>query len=106
MRRITTLSLAVAGLFVLTYAAVAQANWYQHSESSGGSTSEMTSPSDDPGTSAPEVGTYERQEATEAGKLPPGEKSMSSGGEFRSDENVPTYEVGGRTYRAGIDDGP
>ncbi len=111
MRHRAMLSLAIAGMFILASAAVSRANWYHKSESSQGSSSEMTSPSSEQGTEAPEAGTYERQEATEAGKLPPGEDAMGPRSEFRSGgnipgENIPLAESNGEVYRLGIDTGP
>ncbi len=106
MRHRAMLSLAIAGMFILASAAVSGANWYQESESSGGSTSEMTSPSSEQGMGAPEAGTYEGREATEAGKLPSDKDTMRSGREFRGDETIPVVEANGEVYRLGIDTGP
>ena len=106
MRRTAMLSLAIAGMFILMSTGVSRANWYHKSGSSEGSSSEMTSPSGEPGTEAPQAGTYESQEASDAGKLPLGENTMNSGSKFRGDEDVPAIDVGGLKYRVGIDTGP
>ncbi len=106
MRHRAMLSLAIAGMFILASVAVSRADCYHKSESSQGSTSEMTAPSSEQGTEAPEAGTYQRQEATEAGKLPPGENAMRSGPEFRSGEDIPVFEASGEMYRLNIDTGP
>ncbi len=55
---------------------------------------------------APEPGTYQYQYALEAGSLPATGDSAVRGSESKTAEPVRTYEVSGRTYRAGIDDGP
>ncbi len=105
MRRIAMLSLIVAGLFLSASAAVARANWYHQQESSGGPTSEMTSPSSGPGESAPEVGTYESQQPTETGSLPAWKASASSIGEYRSMNGFRELEYGEKDT-AGVDTGP
>lgn len=109
MRQRVILSLAIAGMFILASAAASRADWYYQSESSDKSTSEMTSPSAEPGIGAPEVGTFERQEPTEAGLLPPSERSMYFGNSKAGspdDESVPKVEVGGLRIREGVDTGP
>jgi len=100
------LSLAIAGMFILASAVVSQANWYHKSGSSEGSSSEMTSPSGESGMEAPQAGPYERQEPSEAGQLPSGENTMSTGSDFRSDEGGPIAEQGGTAFRVDIDAGP
>ncbi len=105
MRQSAMLTLAIAGMFILGTAAVSQANWYHQSGSSEGSSSEMTSPSSDPGMESQESETYEQQQPSEAGQLPPGE-NYRSGNDFRSGEPVESIEAGGLEYRLGIDTGP
>lgn len=104
MRQSATLALAIAGMFILGTAAVSQANWYHQSGSSEGSSSEMTSPSGEPGMEAPETGTYEYQQQLETGNLPPLENSRVPG-ELRSSggEPIEFVEAGGIGFRVGID---
>ncbi len=104
MRQRAMLTLAIAGMFILATAAVSHANWYHKSESSEGSTSEMTSPGE-PGSEAPQAETYEQQQPSEAGQLPP-DANFRSGNDFQSGEPVGSVEAGGLEYRQGIDTGP
>ena len=55
--------------------------------------------------SAPEPGTWEYQEALETGSLPPSEAGIPSRTDNPAGEDVETYEAGGVTFRAGVDDG-
>lgn len=104
MRQRAMLSLAIAGMFILTFAAVTEANWYHQSEGSQGSTSEMMAPSSEPGTEAPEVGSYQYQEAMETGNLPSLGTSPSEGEQFSpGGEDIEVVEQGGATFRVGID---
>ena len=108
MRQGRLLSVAVVGIFLLATSAIAIAgnwDWGGTSETYGPAegSSSMESGS---GATSPDQGNYESQETLEAGKLPSGEKTMNSGGEFPSGTDFQTYEISGRTYRAGIDDGP
>ncbi len=105
MRHRAMLSIAIACMFILASAGVSRANWYHKSDSSGGNTSEMSSPSSESGMEAPQGESYEGQEATEAGGLPSDRNATESGTGIRSGD-VPTVEVDGTVYRLGIDDGP
>ena len=105
MRHRAMLFIAVAGMFILASAAVSQANWYHQSESPRGSSSEMTSPSGEQGNDASQAETYQQQQPTEAGQLPPA-GNFISGNDFRSGEPVERIEAGGLEYRQGIDTGP
>ena len=58
------------------------------------------------GATSPDQGNYESRETLEAGKLPSGEQTMSSGSGSRSEEDVPSVEAGGLKFREGIDTGP
>lgn len=108
MRQRMLLSLAVVGIFLLASSAISLAgdwDWSSPSETYGpaGSHPSMESGSD---STSPDVGNYESRETLEAGTLPPGADTMSSGSGPRSDESVPTIDAGGVTFRVGIDTGP
>ncbi len=105
MRHRAMLYFAVAGMFILASAAVSQANWYHQSDSSQGSSSEMTSPSGEQGSDASQAETYQQQQPSEAGQLPPA-GNFRSGNDFQSGEPVETIDAGGLEYRLGIDTGP
>ncbi len=52
----------------------------------------------------PAYGTFEYEEALETGKLPAtGARAFDSALGMTPDDRVPAVEVGGRTYRVGID---
>ena len=58
------------------------------------------------GATSPDQGSYESQQGVEAGKLPSGEDTMSSGSEPRSDDPFRTLEFEGGNSRGDIDTGP
>lgn len=104
MRRMAMLSFVIAGMFIVASAAAARANWNHESGSSEGTTSEMMSPSSGPATEAPEVGTYEYQQALETGNLPSeGNSVVSSEGSSSPGEEIQVIEQGGLKFRLGID---
>ena len=108
MRQTRLLSLAVVGIFLLASSAISMAgdwDWSSPSETYGPAGSHPSMESGSQGTS-PDQGNYESQETLEAGKLPSGENTMSSGSGFRGDESVPIVEEGGASFRVGIDTGP
>ncbi len=105
MRQRAMLFFALAGMFLLATAAVSRANWYHDSESSQGSSSEMTSPSGEPGTEAPQAETYEQQTPSEAGQLPPSDK-FGPGNDLLRGEPVQRIDAGGLDYRQSLDIGP
>ena len=104
MRQTRLLSLAVVGIFLLASSAISMAgdwDWSSPSETYGPAGSHPSMESGSQATS-PDQGNYESQETLEAGKLPSGENTMSSG----SDESFPIVEQGGAEFRDGIDTGP
>jgi len=108
MRQTRLLSLAVVGIFLLASSAISMAgdwDWSSPSATYGPAGSHPSMESGSQGTS-PDQGNYESQETLEAGKLPSGENTMSSGSGFRGDESVPIVEEGGASFRVGIDTGP
>ncbi len=108
MRQRRLLSLAVVGIVLLASSAISMAgdwDWSSPSETYGPAGSQPSMESGSNATS-PDQGNFESRETMEAGKLPSGENTMSSGSESRSGEDVPTIESGGLKLRVGIDTGP
>ncbi len=104
MRYRAMLTLAIAGMFILTTAAVSQANWYHKSEGSDQSSSEYMSPSDESQARSAEPGTYEYEQQMETGNLPGLEASRGSEGRFSpGSEDAQVIEQGGAEFRVGID---
>lgn len=104
MRHAAMMSSAVAGVFMLASAAVAQANWYHESGNPEGSSSVMTSPSSEAQAETPEPGTYQYEQALETGMLPPGSDSHFSGARSsRGGEDIQVIDEGGFKIRLGID---
>ncbi len=104
MRQRAILTFVIAGMFILTTAAVSQANWYHKSEGADQSSSEYMSPSGDTQAEASEPGTYEYQQQMETGNLPGLETSPGSEEQFSpGGEGVQVIEQGGATFRVGID---
>lgn len=90
MRETRLLSLAVVGIFLLASSAISIAGDWDWSNP--------------PGTS--DQGNYESRDTLEAGKLPADENTMSASRGSSSDEMAPKVEIGGVTFREGIDTGP
>jgi len=105
MRQTRLLSLAVVGIFLLASSAIAMAgdgDWSSPGDTYYGPVDSQSSMDSGSQATSPDQGTYQSQETLEAGKLPSGENTMSTG----SDESFPIVEQGGAEFRDGIDTGP
>ncbi len=104
MRQSAMLTFLIAGMFIVTTTAVAQANWYHKSEGSDRSSSQYMSPSRDTQAETSEPGTYEYQQQMETGNLPALEASRGPEERFSpGGEEVQVIEQGGARFRVGID---
>ncbi len=100
------LSVAVVGIFLLASSAISMAGDWGGSYGTPDQTESHSSMESGSGATSPDQGSYESQQGVEAGKLPSGENSMSSGSESRSEDSFRTQEFQGGNSRGDIDTGP
>ncbi|MGE5662808.1 MAG: hypothetical protein ACM31I_00605 [Deltaproteobacteria bacterium] len=108
MRRREMIALAVVGIFLVAPVAISTAgdwHWGSSSGTYGPAESHSSMGSADPEASLGS-GDFETREPVEAGKLPTGERGMSSDAGSASGEEIQTVEAGGLWFRQGIDTGP